>query len=69
MIRTVFVPETDKVVFPLPKEYIGKQIEVIAFVIQDTQSNLQTQRNISFTDFGLQLPEDYKFDREEANAR
>jgi hypothetical protein len=29
----------------------------------------KTHRNVTFTDFGLVMPNDYKFDREEANAR
>ena len=27
------------------------------------------ERKVTFTDFGLVMPADYKFDREEANAR
>ena len=27
------------------------------------------ERKVTFTDFGLVMPVDYKFDREEANAR
>ena len=27
------------------------------------------KRKVTFTDFGLVMPADYKFDREEANAR
>jgi hypothetical protein len=69
MTRTVLVPETNEVIFPLPNEYVGKQVEMIAYIIQDTQTDLQKQKDISFTDFGLQMPENYKFDREEANAR
>ena len=29
----------------------------------------KTYRNVTFTDFGLIMPNDYKFNREEANAR
>ena len=30
---------------------------------------VEKERKIAFTDFGLVMPENYKFDREEANAR
>ena len=30
---------------------------------------IEKERDITFTDFGLVMPADYKFDREEANAR
>ena len=68
MIRTVFVPETENFIFSVPKEYIGKQIEVIAFAVDETKHNLHA-KEITFTDFDLHLPKDWKFDREEANAR
>lgn len=29
----------------------------------------RTRRNVTFTDFGIEMPDDYKFNREEANAR
>ena len=30
---------------------------------------IEKERKVIFTDFGLVMPTDYKFDREEANAR
>lgn len=30
---------------------------------------IEKEKKITFTDFGLVMPENYKFDREEANAR
>ena len=30
---------------------------------------IEKEREVTFTDFGLVMPSDYKFDREEANAR
>ena len=30
---------------------------------------IESEREVTFTDFGLVMPADYKFDREEANAR
>ncbi|MDR2476107.1 MAG: hypothetical protein LBD45_09665 [Bacteroidales bacterium] len=68
MIRTVFIPEAEEFVFSIPKEYVGKKVEVIAFVVDETNQNLHA-KEVTFTDFGLNLPKDWKFDREEANAR
>jgi hypothetical protein len=31
--------------------------------------SIEKERKITFTDFGLVMPANYKFDREEANAR
>jgi hypothetical protein len=31
--------------------------------------SIEKERKVAFTDFGLVMPADYKFDREEANER
>ena len=31
MIRTVFIPQNESFVFPVPAEYIGKELEMIVF--------------------------------------
>jgi len=31
--------------------------------------HIEKERKVTFTNFGLAMPADYKFDREEANAR
>jgi hypothetical protein len=36
MIRTVITPEQQKISITVPADYIGKQVEVIAFTIEDT---------------------------------
>jgi len=35
MIRTVITPEKESVSIDLPKNYIGKKVEVIAFTIEE----------------------------------
>jgi hypothetical protein len=35
MIRTVITPDKDKISIDLPKNYVGKQVEVIAFTIDE----------------------------------
>ncbi|MDR0505431.1 MAG: hypothetical protein LBH32_01240 [Dysgonamonadaceae bacterium] len=70
MIRTVFIPKTDKVVFSLPKEYVGKEIEVTILPANDISDEYITpdKRKTSFTAVSLDT-RGWKFDREEANAR
>ena len=36
MIRTVITPEQQKISLHLPANFIGRQVEVIAFTIDDT---------------------------------
>lgn len=36
MIRTVLTPDNQNVSIHLPKNYVGKKIEVIAFAIEET---------------------------------
>ena len=36
MIRTIITPVTETVSFNVPKEYIGKKVELIAFTLNDT---------------------------------
>ena len=36
MIRTVITPTKGQIVMDLPKDYIGKKIEIIAFTIEET---------------------------------
>jgi hypothetical protein len=35
MIRTVIIPDQETISISLPKSYIGKQVEVIAFTLDD----------------------------------
>jgi type 1 glutamine amidotransferase len=37
MIRTVITPNTQTIHFNIPKNYVGKKIEVIAFAIDEAQ--------------------------------
>ncbi len=36
MIRTVLTPEQQKASINVPKSFLGKQVEIIAFTIEDT---------------------------------
>ena len=69
MIRTVVTSDKNSVVLPLPDNYVGKQIEIIAFALDEPVK--QTQRisakkvftSLKFNTSG------YKFNRDEANER
>lgn len=39
MIRTVITPGDEKISIDLPRDYVGKRVEVIAFTIEETQKN------------------------------
>jgi hypothetical protein len=68
MVRTIIVPYSDNVFFPIPREYVGMKLEIIAFPLEDNFREQSIRKEVIFTDFGLNAPQ-YKFDREEANAR
>jgi hypothetical protein len=51
----------------LPFEARREVSNYLDFLLQ--KYHFGKERKISFTDFGLVMPADYKFDREEANAR
>ena len=38
MIRTVFTPQHDNSVYSVPTEYIGKELEIIVFPIEDANA-------------------------------
>ncbi len=69
MIRTVVTSDKNSVVLPLPDNYIGKQIEIIAFTLDEPVK--QTQRASAkkvFTSLNFDTS-GYKFNRDEANER
>lgn len=42
MLRTVITPETKKISLDLPEDFIGRQVEVIAFTLEDTINEEKT---------------------------
>ncbi|MBX3164140.1 MAG: DUF2281 domain-containing protein [Bacteroidetes bacterium] len=44
MIRTVLTPDKQNVSIHLPKNYVGKKIEVIAFAIEETVQQSEKER-------------------------
>jgi len=50
MIRTTITPVSSEVLFSLPKEYIGKKVEVLLYVLEELEalpSNLITKKKPS----------------------
>lgn len=69
MIRTSIKPSNPTISFEIPIEYVGKQIEVIAFA-NDEGIDIQHPplKRVSFTVL-KSSHKNYKFNREEANER
>ena len=51
----------------LPFEVRREVSDYLDFLLQ--KYNTGKERKVTFSDFGLVMPADYKFNREEANAR
>jgi len=69
MIRTVIISDKNTLILPLPDDYIGKQLEVIAFAIDEPVKQL---KKAAAKDVFKALKFDtrgFKFDRDEANSR
>jgi hypothetical protein len=69
MIRTVVTADKNTIILPLPDNYIGRQLEIIAFAIDEPEK--QTKR-ASAKEVFKALKFDtrgYKFNRDEANSR
>ncbi|MDR1780309.1 MAG: hypothetical protein LBR50_06215 [Tannerella sp.] len=69
MVRTICVPESKQLVFPVPQEYVGRKVEVLIFPYEETFAVASANRTeaqfnaVSIDTVG------FKFDRDEANAR
>jgi hypothetical protein len=69
MIRTVITADKKILSLPLPENFIGKQVEVIAFTLDEPT---RQSKKPSAKDVFKALKFDtrgYKFDRDEANSR
>ena len=69
MIRTIVTAEENHLTLTLPDNFLGKQIEVIAFVVDEVDS--KPKKEVSFTVLNVSddLKADYRFNRDEANER
>ena len=70
MIRTVVTTKNNILSLPIPDKYIGRQLEVIAFAIDEPSEDfiLSTKGKKTFSSIRINT-KDIKFNREEANER
>ncbi len=68
MVRTLITPEDQDILIRVPEDYIGKQVEVIAFALEENSNVAQVKKQSSFNAVKLNTI-GYKFNREEANER
>ena len=71
MLREIIKPQKDSFTMRLPKEMVGKTIEVIAFEIDDNENipdkKLRSQEIEDLTKATLVDLSGFRFDRNEAN--
>jgi hypothetical protein len=53
----------------MPERYRHKRFTNARVIVLTNNSQVTHKKEVHFTDFGLEMPADYKFNREEANAR
>lgn len=68
MVRTLITPEDRNILIRVPEDYIGKQVEVIAFTLEENTNVAQVKKQASFTALKLNTI-GYKFNRAEAYER
>ena len=69
MVRTIITPDKQTISFDIPKDYIGRQIEVIAFAMdEELAKEPAIKKMVSFNALTIDT-HGYKFDRDEANER
>lgn len=69
MIRTIVTPQQQTISFTIPKDYVGKEIEVIAFAKGEGITKEQpAKKKATFTALSIDT-KGYKFNRDEANER
>ncbi len=69
MIRTIITADGNDLTLTLPDEFIGKQVEVLAFVIEEARE--ESDKKVSFTVLNVpdEIKNNYRFNRDEANER
>lgn len=72
MIRTIIVPDKQEMNISLfvPENYIGKEVEVIAFSKKEVvdEQRIQSAKKVTFDAFSIDTL-GFKFNRDEANER
>jgi len=69
MIRTIITADRNNLILTLPDDFLGKQIEVIAFVIEEAIQKPRGKVPFTVLDVPDELKMKYRFSRDEANER
>lgn len=69
MIRTIVVANHANLTLTLPDDFIGKQVEIIAFVIEEAMQKQSKKRSFTVLNIPNELMVNYRFNRDEANER
>lgn len=69
MIRTTITPNTQTVFIDVPKDYIGKELEILVFTKNEgLQTKTLPKKQVTFKALSIDT-KNYKFNRDEANER
>ena len=68
MIRNILTADKNKLVLPIPDDYIGKQVEVIAFTLDEGGKEQLSRQATTFNAVSLDTT-NVTFNRDEANER
>ena len=69
MIRTMLTPIKEDISIRLPQNYIGREVEVLVFAVDEgNQQQKINKNNIPFVVLHVE-DKNFKFNRDEANAR
>ncbi len=70
MIRTVIKAENNILTLLIPDKYVGKQLEVIAFTVEEASDDVIFSSKSKKTFSAIKLKtKGFKFNREESNER
>jgi hypothetical protein len=68
MVRETIVPDKNEIKISLPDNFVGKQVEFIAFINEEIEPVNKDKSKRPFAVVNVKV-KDYKFNREEANER
>ena len=69
-MRQVVVPKTDRLVINIPQEFINREIEIVIRPLSAGRCGNRREKLLRiFERYNVDLPERYKFNREELHER
>ena len=69
MIRTILTTDQQEVTIKLPRNFMGKKVEILAFVIDETLEHSPGALSFTVLEVAEELKQAYHFNRDEANER